>query len=259
MRSKSTLFKFNDLTVEDDEDLVELYKDAILVARPATEPADILWKNMRGSRGLFLMRRLALFILGLVLIIFVSSPAVLFANVKKADTSHFWDMDWLEDMPGGNYVHQNAAATIILLINIVLLVIIDHISIFEAYETHSLYQNAVYSKSFIYLILNMLVIPALTLNGTASDDLRTQSKHLNDSSDSLWQFMSVRGWNLSRVLSEFYMGENGMFFVSLILQTAVYTSTFYLLQLGDLLTSYFSPWLANMRRKVYQDYEPWLR
>jgi len=23
--------------------------------------------------------------------------------------------------------------------------------------------------------------------------------------------------------------------------------------------SYFSPWLANMKRKVYQDYEPWLR
>ena len=71
--------------------------------------------------------------------------------------------------------------------------------------------------------------------------------------------MSVRGFNISRVLSEFYMGENGMFFVSLILQTAVYTSTFYLLQIGDLLTSYFSPWLANMRRKVYQDYDPWLR
>jgi len=41
--------------------------------------------------------------------------------------------------------------------------------------------------------------------------------------------MSVRNFNVSRVLSEFYMGENGMFFVSLILQTAVYTSTFYLL------------------------------
>ena len=55
------------------------------------------------------------------------------------------------------------------------------------------------------------------------------------------------------------MGENGMFFVSLIIQTAVFTSTYYLLQLSDLGFSYFSPWLANMRRKVYQDFEPWLR
>ena len=37
----------------------------------------------------------------------------------------------------------------------------------EAYETHSLYQEAVYIKSFIYLLLNMLVIPALTLNSGA--------------------------------------------------------------------------------------------
>jgi hypothetical protein len=71
--------------------------------------------------------------------------------------------------------------------------------------------------------------------------------------------MSTRGFNFSRLLSEFYMGENGMFFVSLILQTAIFTSTYYLLQTSDLLFSYFSPWLANMRRKVYQDYEPWLR
>mmetsp|Transcript_1060 Transcript_1060/g.1619 ORF Transcript_1060/g.1619 Transcript_1060/m.1619 type:complete len:298 (-) Transcript_1060:988-1881(-) len=236
-----------------------MYKDAILVARPATEPADILWKNLRGSRGLFLMRRLALFILGLVLIVFVSSPAVVFANVKKADKTHFWEFDWIEDIPAGYMLHHHAAPTVILLINILLLYIIDYICIFETYETHSLYQEAVYSKSVIYLILNMLVIPALTLNGSASDDITTQRKQLTEYSGSLWSFMSVRGWNLSRILSEFYMGENGMFFVSLILQTAVYTSTFYLLQLGDLFLSYCSPWLANMRRKVYQDYEPWLR
>ena len=171
LRSKSTLFKFNDMTGEDDDELAELYKDAILIARPATEPADILWKNMRGSRGLFLMRRLALLILGLVLIIFVSSPAVVFANMKNADKTHFMDFDWLEDIPAGNYVHQNAAATMVLLINIVLLVIIDYICIFETYETHSLYQEAVYSKSVIYLILNMLIIPALTLNGSGTDDI----------------------------------------------------------------------------------------
>ena len=69
----------------------------------------------------------------------------------------------------------------------------------------------------------------------------------------------MRGFNISQLLSEIYMGENGMFFVSLILQTAVYSASYYLMQMGDLLFSYFSPWLANMRRKVYQDYEPWLR
>ena len=68
---------------------------------------------------------------------------------------------------------NHAAPTIIILINIVLLVIIDWTCLLEAYETHSLYQEAVFIKSFIYLILNMLVIPALTLNnGESSDDMQ---------------------------------------------------------------------------------------
>ena len=39
----------------------------------------------------------------------------------------------------------------------------------------------------------------------------------------------------------------------------MFTSGFYLLQMVDLAFSYFSPWLVDMKRKVYQDYEPWLR
>ena len=230
-----------------------------MIARPATEPSDILWKNMRGNRGLFLVRRLALFILGILIIIFVSSPTVLFANIKAIDKTHFFDFLWVEDLPAGDLLKAHVAPTMIILINIVLLVIIDWTCLLEAYETHSLYQEAVYTKSVIYLILNMLVIPALTLNGTASTDMQEQSKTLAESHDSLWSFIYGKGFNLSQLLSEFYMGENGMFFVSLILQTAIFTSCYYLLQSSDLMFSYFSPWLANMRRKVYQDFEPWLR
>ena len=235
----------------DDEELTRLYKNAILIARPATEPGDILWKNMRGNRGLFLIRRLALFILGILIIIFVSSPTVLFANIKAVDKTHFWDFDWVQDLPAGSLLHNHAAPTIIIGINLLLLLIIDWACILESYETHSLYQEAVYTKSAIYLVLNMLIIPALTLNGSQSDDIRSTTKTLTEHGDSIWSFFSTRGFNLGQLLTEFYMGENGMFFVSLILQTTVYTSCFYLLQSGDLFSSYFSPWFANMRRKVY--------
>ena len=46
-RSKSTLFKYNDQDKEDEE-LFRLYDKSIMIARTAAEPADILWKNMRG-------------------------------------------------------------------------------------------------------------------------------------------------------------------------------------------------------------------
>ena len=169
-RSKSTLFKFSDN--DDDEELIDMYKDAILIAKPATEPADILWKNMKGSRGLFLFRRFALFIFGILIIIFVSSPAVLFSKIRAIDNTHFTDFDWADELPGGTILKNHITPTIIILINLVLLIIIDWTCILEKYETHSLYQEAVFKKSFIYLILNMLVIPALSLSGSTSNDMQ---------------------------------------------------------------------------------------
>ena len=94
---------------------------------------------MRGSRGLFLVRRMALFILGILIIVFVSSPTVIFANLKSQDKTHLLDFDWVESLPAGQILKNHAAPTIILLINILLLVIIDWTCILEAYETHSLY------------------------------------------------------------------------------------------------------------------------
>ena len=203
---------------------------------------------------------MALFILGILIIVFVSSPTVIFANIKAQDKTHFWDFDWVEDLPAGNILKNHAAPTIIILINLVLLIIIDFACILEAYETHSLYQEAMLSKSFVYLVLNMLIIPALTLSSSgANSDMQQQAKAVTESGDSLFSFIQTHGFNLSHLLGEFYKGENGMFFVSLIVQTAIFTSTYYLLQFSELGFSYFSPWLANMRRKVYQDYEPWLR
>ena len=102
----------------------------------------------------------------------MSSPTVLFTSVKNVDKSHFWEFDWVEDWPMGTMLKAHAAPTVIIGINLLLLCIIDMTCILEYYETHSLYQEAVYTKSVIYLILNMLVIPALTLNGSASSDVR---------------------------------------------------------------------------------------
>lgn len=68
-----------------------------------------------------------------------------------------------------------------------------------------------------------------------------------------------KDFDITRLLGEFYIGNNGTFFVSLIIQQACYSSSYYLLNVSDIVFSYFSPWLAHMRRNVYQDQEPWLR
>lgn len=52
----------------------------------------------------------------------------------------------------------------VLVVNVMLIYLIDAICLAENYETHSLYQRAVFRKSIVYLSLNMLFIPALTLS-----------------------------------------------------------------------------------------------
>ena len=40
---------------------------------------------MKGERGHFICRRMLLFIMGFAILMFVSTPIVIFANFKKAD------------------------------------------------------------------------------------------------------------------------------------------------------------------------------
>ena len=97
-RTISTFIKFEDL---DEFDLAKKYEEVVLEVRKSTEPNDILWKNMAGERGHFICRRLILFIMGFALIMFVSTPIVIFANIKKGDSNHFFDLSWADNVYGG--------------------------------------------------------------------------------------------------------------------------------------------------------------
>lgn len=135
----------------------DVYKDAVLVMSRATEASEILWKNMKGDRGLFIFRRTMLFLVGLVVIIFGTTPAVIAANI---DYFHVLEMNELNSSIVSHYL----SPLFVILINQLLLVMIDWSSILECHETHNMYQRAVYIKSVVYLGLNMMVAPALSLN-----------------------------------------------------------------------------------------------
>jgi hypothetical protein len=67
---------------------------------------------------------------------------------------------------------------VIVTLNCVLLIFIDWICLAENYETHSLYQRAVFRKSIIYLSLNTLFIPAITLTSNDKDQPKALSYNL---------------------------------------------------------------------------------
>jgi hypothetical protein len=101
------------------------------VVRKATEPHDILWKNMKGEKGHFIFRRLFILILGLVLIVYVSTPIVIYAKVQKADNTHFLDMGWTNNIYGGQFIKNNFPPLCVITINMCLLYVIDFAAVFE--------------------------------------------------------------------------------------------------------------------------------
>jgi len=64
---------------------------------------------------------------------------------------------------------------------------------------------------------------------------------------------------LTELLGDFYISNSGIFFVSILIQQACLSSSFYLLNIQDILFSYFSPWLALEKRKIFNDSAQWRR
>ena len=168
----------------------------------ASEPIDILWKNLGGTRGLFLFRRIFLYFLGVVIILFISTPTAMLSTLQYVDILGISDFNWFDNLPYGQFLKSHMPPLVILGINQILLFLIDIASIIERYETHSLYQIAIYTRSLIYLNLNMLIIPALTLTN----------------SEPLINIIFKKQFDITQLLGDFYIANSGVFFVSILIQ-----------------------------------------
>jgi len=130
----------------------------------ASEPLDILWCNLGEIKSHFSFLRFFLLCACLLICIFVSSPIVLFTKMQKADPSSIFYFKWTDEFGFlGPYLKRSLPTCMILLINLVILLILDFTCVLERYDAHSKYQTATYTKCVIYLILNMFVIPVLTI------------------------------------------------------------------------------------------------
>ena len=114
---------------------MEVYQDSMLIITRATEPSEILWKNMKGERGLFIFRRFFLYSLALIIIVFGTSPTVIASNMGYVDFLHIFDLEWL---PNGDYLLKHYFTPLfVILVNHFLLLLIDKSSSLECHETHS--------------------------------------------------------------------------------------------------------------------------
>jgi len=85
---------------ETEDKLQEEYdrQGMTLLMSIAKEPIDIIWANMGGTRGIYFCRRYIWNLLGLLLIIFVSTPTVIFRTMQSLSEKHL-DLNFIDDIP----------------------------------------------------------------------------------------------------------------------------------------------------------------
>ena len=229
-------------TFERFEDNREAAHTNIVVSQ-SKDPIDIVWANLGGTRGFYYFRRLGVLTLATLVILFLSTPASLLAQIKSA--VGVLEVNWVENLPQPIYkfIQAYLPSFFIVLLNQLLLVLIDISAYMEKHFSHSDCQSSILHKAVIYLSLNMLIIPGITLAA----------------SESLVKILREREFLLADILGEIHLADSGAFFVNLLLQKACFSSMFYLLRGPDIISNYCSVWLAYHFRKDLNSHDKWRR
>jgi hypothetical protein len=88
-------------------------RGANLLMSSAKDPVDIIWANMGGTRGATFFKRYLWNILGFLLMIFVSTPAVVFKTLQGLSDKHL-DLKFVQNIPYIDYFSSVWPTLIIL-------------------------------------------------------------------------------------------------------------------------------------------------
>lgn len=58
----------------------------------AGDPVDIVWRNMGGTRGVYLFRKFIFNVIGIFVVLFLSTPAAIFSSLKMMEAFNFLDV-----------------------------------------------------------------------------------------------------------------------------------------------------------------------
>mmetsp|Transcript_19515 Transcript_19515/g.17281 ORF Transcript_19515/g.17281 Transcript_19515/m.17281 type:complete len:315 (+) Transcript_19515:1029-1973(+) len=229
--------------VDDQQEylLQEFNKDGIcLHASLPTDKVDVVWFNRGQKRGFYFLKKYCWNIFGLFLIIFISTPAVLFQTLKSISSDNL-NLDILNYIPFVESYSNYIPTFIILGINLLLLIMIDQVGVSEKHSFHHKYQISVFNKAVVYLHLNMVLFPFLGLQETP-----------------IYKLLKFEAYN-QEYFKDFSMLDSTPFFASLILQYGVFGGMFYLLRIGDVIVFNFSPKFANYIREKFNTTQSWRR
>lgn len=133
----------NFLNHNEEQDLINIdYEKSktIIIVNKASEPIDILWKNMGEIISQFSFKRFFLFLIALCFILFLSSPAVMLTKLQKVDPTSFLYFKWTDKFGSmAPYFKRSMPTLIVLGINVIVIQILDMTCVLDSYDAHSKY------------------------------------------------------------------------------------------------------------------------
>ena len=234
-------FEENYILEENNEQ--EIKENMNILVDQLIEPIDIIWVNIGEDKGVYVLRRVFLNLLLFAVLLFFTTPMGLVSAFQTIDKYKILEFKWLYGIPFGYILITYIIPLLIIGINLALIVGIDFICRFEKHYTHSNYQFSFFNKSFIYMLLNYLIIPSLTI-----------------SYESLYQIITTNYKNILQLLSQIStIYDNSYFFITLIIQNGTISFVYYFLRLDELMFNAFSTQVSFYKRHFINTGHTWHR
>jgi uncharacterized BrkB/YihY/UPF0761 family membrane protein len=106
----------------------------------AGDPIELIWRNLGGTRGVYFFRKFIFNLIGLFVVLFLSTPAAIFSSLKMMEAFNFLDLHHVnKDTFSGSLIIAILPALVIIIINNVLLYMIDYSAYWEKRVSQSKY------------------------------------------------------------------------------------------------------------------------
>ena len=105
----------------------------------AGDPVDIIWSNLGGTRGTYLLRRFIFSVIGMIIVQFLSTPAAIYSSLKMLEAFQFLEFGKDDNSLFGKLIKATMQPLVIIFLNNILLYMIYYSAYFERRVTHSKY------------------------------------------------------------------------------------------------------------------------
>ena len=198
---------------------------------------DFLFHNMKVNHQKKYFTKVLLYVLIVVIFLFISTPnAILQSVAELMKKDKLKRLGWSiapEDAQMWSDIWMTLVPLVTLGINALLLILLDFFAYWQHYSTHSSCQKFIFRNSFLYMLINMLIIPGLSLS----------------TANSIYKAFKKRDFKLMTLLYSLKDKENDSFFSTLILQSGIVGFLINLFLVSDLPNNRFILPLTLLRRK----------